>query len=64
MNLFDLKRIIMKTAKTNILIPAVALCIAGALIVGKNFWIGVSLLVVAVVIAVCGYIKISEELPS
>ena len=27
----------MKTLKTNILIPAVALCIAGVLIVGKKF---------------------------
>lgn len=52
----------MKTLKTNILIPAVALCIAGVLIVGKNFWIGVSLLVVALVIAVSAYVKISKKI--
>lgn len=56
------KNKIMKTLKTNILIPAVALCIAGVLIVGKNFWIGVSLLVVALVIAVSAYVKISKKI--
>jgi Flp pilus assembly protein TadB len=53
---------IMKTLKTNILIPAVALCIAGVLIVGKNFWIGVSLLVVALILTVFVYVRISKRI--
>jgi hypothetical protein len=52
----------MKPLKTNILIPAVALCIAGVLIVGKNFWIGVSLLVVALILTVFVYVRISKRI--
>ena len=52
----------MKTLKTNILIPAVALCIAGVLIVGKNFWIGVSLLVVALILVVFVHVRISKQI--
>lgn len=51
-----------KIMKTNILIPAVALCIAGVLVVGKNFWIGVSLLVVALILVVFVYVRISKQI--
>lgn len=52
----------MKTLKTNILISAVALCIAAVLVVGENFWIGVSLLVVALISVVFVYVRISKQI--
>lgn len=56
------KQKVMKTLKTNILISAVALCIAAVLVVGKNFWIGVSLLVVALILVVFVYVRISKQI--
>lgn len=47
---------------TNILITAVALGIAAALVAGKNFWIGVSLLVVALILVVFVYVRISKRI--
>lgn len=52
----------MKTLNTNILITAVALWIAAVLVVGKNFWIGVSLLVVALILVVFVYVRISKQI--
>jgi len=63
MNLTFNKKI-MKTTEKNYkaFIAGTALCIAGVLIVGKNFWIGVSLLVVALILTVFVYVRISKRI--